>query len=580
MTAAVTRRWTYSAAYAYTLCPRQWYLTRVTGAPRAPSSLESFRGQLIHAGLAAGWPVAHRLLREGSTKAAIALHSEDALIDAMEIEATRIATATTPEMIDAACRVLAHCGPVRGDEFIGAEIDLDMRVDGVPVGYRADLIYRRGDVYTVRDWKGLALDTPIPTVEGWSTMGALREGDRVFDSAGQLCSVIAKSEVHYRRCFRVRFDDGSSVICDDEHLWVTRATAPGGRLEAQEQVRSTDEIRRTLRKYGQCHHRVRTAGALDLPSRDLPVDPYVLGCWLGDGDRGNGTVTKPDTELFELISQRGYRVGPIMGRGSRTIYGLRLDLRRAGLLGHKFIPGEYLRASYEQRLDLLRGLMDTDGTWNRSRGQAEFDSVDKVIATDVRELILSLGQRAYLCEVTARGYGKTVTCYRVMFSPINGLNPFALPRKANLAWERKGRAVSKRRLVVAVDEMPIVPTQCIAVDSVDSTYLCTESFIPTHNSRTTLPKARDLRREWQLGVGALATARTYGTTQVRVELASINGAYAVSAPISKDQARRHGQLIAKVAGVAEADTEWLAKPGRACGDCPVRAACYVHNPEV
>lgn len=250
MTTTITRRWTYSAAQSYVTCPHQWFLTRVANTPRAPVTPESFRGQLMHAGLAVGWITAEALLRGGSDRAAIQMHAEHALIDAMEHEATRLQVPVNPEMVDTACYALDCLGPQRGDELIGAELDLDIRVDGVPVGYRADLVYRRGGVHVVRDWK----------------------------------------------------------------------------------------------------------------------------------------------------------------------------------------------------------------------------------------------------------------------------------------------------------------------------------------SRTTLPKARDLPRDWQLGVGALAVARTYGLTQVHVEMASINGATSVCSPIGRDEARRAGELVAKVAYTAEADTEHAPKPGRACGDCPARHACFVHNP--
>jgi len=140
--------------------------------------------------------------------------------------------------------------------------------------------------FILGDYKGLALDTPIPTPAGWSTMRDLRAQDQVFDSAGRVCTVTAKSEVHYRTCYRIRFDDGSSVICDDEHLWMTTSGATQNKTKTA--VRTTDQIRQTLKLYGQCHHRVQVAGPLELPEAVLPIDSYVLGCWLGDGTAREG----------------------------------------------------------------------------------------------------------------------------------------------------------------------------------------------------------------------------------------------------------------------------------------------------
>jgi hypothetical protein len=330
------------------------------------------------------------------------------------------------------------------------------------------------------DYKGLALDTPLPTPAGWTTMGAVQVGDEVFDSQGQPCRVVSKSEIHARRCYRIRFDDKSSVVCDDEHLWVTDSG-----IKREIGVRNTEEIRATLKDgRGISRHRVAIAAPLTLPKVDLPVHPYVLGCWIGDGTAKDGGITKPDAELFDLIEGCGYTVGPpIAGsRGlTRTVYGLRKQLRLAGLLRNKHIPDRYLRASAEQRLDLLRGLMDTDGSWNATRRQAVFSTTDKALAFQVRELMLSLGERAKIHEVQAQGFGLTVTAYPVTFAPVSGANPFRLSRKAGLVeWSK--RSLSRHRFIVAVDETITVPTQCIAVDSPDRTYLCTESMIPTHNT--------------------------------------------------------------------------------------------------
>ncbi len=333
------------------------------------------------------------------------------------------------------------------------------------------------------DYKGLALDTALPTPTGWTTMGAVQSGDQVIDSHGRPCVVTHKSEVHWRRCYRIRFDDGSSVVCDDEHLWLTTESGKGwSRRRGVAQVRTTDEIRRTLYQYGQRHHQIPVAAPLDLPAINLPVDPYVLGAWIGDGTAREGQITSMDQEVFDLIAARGYRIGPRWRNElTRTVYTLRTHLRKAGYLGTKQIPVIYQRASCEQRLDLLRGLMDTDGSWNPDRHQAVFTTGSKALAESVRELACGLGQRAIVHTYTAHGFGLTVEAYRVTFTPVGGLNPFALTRKASpVAAPENSR--SARRLVMAVDEMPMVPTQCIAVDSPDSTYLCTEAMIPTHNT--------------------------------------------------------------------------------------------------
>ncbi|HET7326002.1 MAG TPA: LAGLIDADG family homing endonuclease, partial [Nocardioidaceae bacterium] len=342
----------------------------------------------------------------------------------------------------------------------------------------------------IADLKGLELGTPLPTPTGWTTMQAVQPGDQVLGSDGRPCRVLEKSAVHWRDCYRVRFDDGSSIVCDAEHRWRTHAGPTGDRVA----VRTTDQIRRTLRysgRRGQRQHRIPNARPLNLPDAELPIHPYVLGAWLGDGKHTSGEITK-EQALFDEIEACGYPVGSNIASGARTmartVLGLRTKLRSLGVLAHKHVPDLYLRASAPQRLALLQGLMDTDGTWNRKRHQAVFSNTNKALSEAVHELVVSLGWRATIFSTTCHGFGVTTTDYRVHFTPV-GANPFRLPRKADLV-DVKSTTKASRRLVIDVEEMPTVATQCITVDSPDNTYLCGREMIPTHNT------GRDLSYSW------------------------------------------------------------------------------------
>lgn len=163
--------------------------------------------------------------------------------------------------------------------------------------------------------KALALDTPIAVPGGWATMGALQPGDKVFDERGKPCTVTAVSEVmRGRPCYRVVFSDGAEIVADAGHLWVTEAHRQKGRRA----VRTTAEIASTLTagasksKHPQAkwNHRVDVAGALDTPARELPLPPYTLGVWLGDGDSDSAriTVAVSDWETVDRIKQEGVPV--------------------------------------------------------------------------------------------------------------------------------------------------------------------------------------------------------------------------------------------------------------------------------
>ena len=156
-------------------------------------------------------------------------------------------------------------------------------------------------------------------------------------------------------------------------------------------------------------------------------------------------------------------------------------MRKLGLLHNKHIPLIYLRSSYNQRLDLLRGLMDSDGSVNTVRKQGVFTNCNKKLSDDTKELLLTLGQRPLQSSVKAYGFGLEVNNYPLSFRPIN-INPFLLPRKADRVDPNWGPGESNFRLIKDIKLIENQDTQCIMVDSKTSTYLCTRNMIPTHNT--------------------------------------------------------------------------------------------------
>ena len=347
------------------------------------------------------------------------------------------------------------------------------------------------------DWKGLPVDTPIPTPGGWVRMGDLRPGDQVIGGDGRPANVIGKSEVNTRPCYRITFDDRSEIVADNVHLW-TISTG---------ETLSTDELYKRFAARDSL--RILNGGALQLPEADLGIDPYLLGAWLGDGNRWRGVITKGDDELFEILKGRGHKLGKrqvskVSECPSYTILGLQAALSDADLLGRKFIPGAYLRGSARQRVELLRGLMDTDGTWNKARRRAVFCSGDLELAHGVHELVVSLGWKARLHTVKRTGFGRTVDSHEVHFTPVD-INPFALSRKADLVDTLDYSATQRprRRLIKSIVRVGEMETACIAVDSPGNLYLCGEQMVPTHNSGK---QHKNLRQHLQ------GTAYSYAST--------------------------------------------------------------------
>lgn len=339
--------------------------------------------------------------------------------------------------------------------------------------------------------KALALDTPIATPSGWTTMGDVRVGDHVFDERGEVCRVIGCASIMFNRpCYRVVFSDKSVIVCDADHLWRTttrreRADARRASETTNGAVRTTAQIRDSLIDYDtHRNHSIVCAAPLALPDIDLPIPPYTLGVWLGDGSTSDGRITSADPEIARRVREDGYRLSrhkyPSDGRASRwTAHGLISQLRAVGLLGRKCIPQNYLRASVGQRLDLLRGLLDTDGDVPKM-GNVCFTTTLPFLRDGFAELLSSLGIKFGRYE--KRAMLKGVDCGPAWtFSFTTEHRVFNLSRK--LVRQGVGpRGTHRRRYIVTVEPVPSVPVRCIAVDSPSHLYLAGETMIPTHNT--------------------------------------------------------------------------------------------------
>lgn len=360
--------------------------------------------------------------------------------------------------------------------------------------------------------KALALDTLLPTPSGWTTMGEVQVGDWLLDERGCPCQVRAISPVmHDHTVYEVVFKDGSTIVADADHRWLTetvlsrasasrqRTTPRKGGKYAYDQsdkiigpaVRTTQEIKDTLRygARGNFNHSVAVAAPLQLPAADLPIDPYILGAWLGDGIAQNAGFTTADVEMLAAFESAGYVVTKRADRYTYGILGLQAQLRALGLVNNKYIPPIYLRGSVAQRLALLQGLMDTDGTCLPS-GQCEFYSCNLILADAVRELLLTLGVKCRIREGRATIDGRDCgPKYRIKF--MASFSAFRLTRKA-ARQKVPQRGTQDVRMIVDVREHESVPVKCVGVDSPSHLYLAGEAMIPTHNTYMLAGEALEL----------------------------------------------------------------------------------------
>ena len=405
--------------------------------------------------------------------------------------------------------------------------------------------------------KALALDTPLATPRGWTTMGEVQVGDEVFDERGHPCTVTAATPVmHGRPCYEVEFSDGTVIVADADHQWLTwdrntrkaysraapgsrtypddwvawspvtpvwsnrRAYAPGERdrmrdLRAQGlssaqvgellgrsadavqqqwnrlepaskalSAKTTAELAANLRSGNGWNHAIPAAKSLVLADAELPLDPYVLGYLLGDGDthfRGRVACDRQDRKwLLAEFRAAGYDARPHGDPGHFGVPGITKVWRSLRLDQGKCIPSIYQRGSVSQRLALAQGLVDSDG-YVDSHGCYRFTSTSRTLADGFRELVSGLGCVAQ----THRRAGRVragVVCTESWEIIVPSSLPLArLPRKA-LVGRQEWKQEQAGRYIVDVRPIESVPVRCIQVDSPSRLYLASRSCIPTHNS--------------------------------------------------------------------------------------------------
>jgi deoxycytidine triphosphate deaminase len=354
--------------------------------------------------------------------------------------------------------------------------------------------------------KALAIDTEIPTSRGWRLMRDLRVGDEVFGLDGAPVPVVAVTPpMAGRPCREVAFSDGTTIVADVAHEWLTR-TGCEARRGRWGGIRTTEQIEAALR-CGRLDdaHRVPRCRPAQYRSARLPVDPHLLGVWIGTGASARADTTCTDPSILRRLELAGAAVQPAAGRVAHPVDGeghgrdpasgrhggngsLGSVPTTSGPAGDMPVPREYLRADVGQRQALLDGLMDAGGDRDEW-GRREFTTVRAPLATQVRELVASLGLRPVLTVRPARPTGLDHgTTYAITFTPDRPA--MRLPHK--LARQKRSPSLRESEggngwaewgsTITSVREVGSVPVRCIQVGSADGMFLVTRSYIPTHNS--------------------------------------------------------------------------------------------------
>jgi DNA replication protein DnaC len=360
--------------------------------------------------------------------------------------------------------------------------------------------------------KQLSLDTELPTPDGFIKLSELKEGDSLFDEKGNICKVTQLHPINLSpESYKIEFDDGTIVEACAEHQWsawdrktrIIRGKYKNNKYNPE--IVSTKGMYNNIRvgKSNAANYSIPCTKPINYPDKKLLIDPYVLGCWLGDGNNRNGYITTMDDEIIDNIVKAGYPAyatqyslndnskactykigGFVKGfRGQKTRL-LTYQLKKLNLLRNKHIPDAYKYASFKQRLALVQGLMDTDGCCNKN-GKQEFCSVNPILAQDFKQLICSLGIKAKVSKNKSFLYDKKCKDrYRINFTTM--MPVFKLNRKLKNIREKKTQiARTAHRFIVNIELIESKPMRCITVDSPSNLFLITRSFIATHNTSVT-----------------------------------------------------------------------------------------------
>lgn len=334
----------------------------------------------------------------------------------------------------------------------------------------------------------------IPLANGkFKELKDIVDGDILVGQNGQPTTVVKAHEIQLpKKAYSIEFSNGEVIRAGGEHLWTIR------NQRGVRKTVDTDYIFDYMSKYKQPVYIDRVNKPLAGIHKELPLDPYFLGLWLGDGGSWQNVFTTEDKEVLDYVNNWATSHGGYIEQTKHQNSGKALTYRikdtnltdicielgirktRYANTGVKHIPEIYFEASYEQRLELLRGLMDTDGC-HHSGGFCIFTQKEGQLCDDVIRLVKSLGWDVTVHETNPCEFAKPNTKYfNIGISALD--NPFQLSRKAN-KWKRQTRMTDKVK-IKSITEIEPIPMRCLTVDAKDGQFCIEYTYTVTHNTAT------------------------------------------------------------------------------------------------
>lgn len=364
--------------------------------------------------------------------------------------------------------------------------------------------------------KAMPKDTRIPTPDGEKLLGEIKVGDFVFDRKGHPTKVLEVYDRGVRRCFELTFSDGRKTRCCDEHMWSCYTSKKNLKNFTLKEMMEKG-IRISAKSGGR--FRMPINGCVEFAEKELPVHPYILGVFLGDGccTERYLTLSSNDRPVVEKVAkllnataekQSEYNYSWSFMKGGKAITTKEVfgDIASLVMRGsnEKAIPADYLHGSRDQRIALLQGLFDTDGSVSsKSNGMASFYTTSSELYSGVSYLLRSLGlptstSSKEVCRGRIKQDGTCSTDYvvRTHLKPDQFDVCFSLPRQIEKlksvfgAFKRPSKCTE---MVALTDVREIEPCEqvCILVDNPEHLFLAND-FLVTHNTYRALGLAKDI----------------------------------------------------------------------------------------
>lgn len=347
--------------------------------------------------------------------------------------------------------------------------------------------------------KAMPLDLVVDTPSGKRVWGSLKQGDYLFSKNGNKTLIISTKHYAQAPMYKVNFDDGSSTVVSSGHLWTVKGRNARRTGKDEWQTLETIDLINlgVKRRNGNAECRqweLPEYQPVSYPDKDTPIDPYILGCWLGDGSRNKPAITSNDDCFERRLIKTGYNysVGVKQGTTAKSYYihSIHSHLKDLKIFDkysyEKSVPEVYKHNSVNVRSEVLRGLLDTDGEAGK-KGSIVFSSCSIDLANDVIWLARSLGGKASICSNPKKPYyrdslGDKIAgkpCYSVYLRMPKYFTSFYIDRKQSRITDCESRY--RKRWIDSIEPVGNMDCMCVTVDSNDGLYLAND-FIVTHNS--------------------------------------------------------------------------------------------------